>query len=147
MPLLQQPRRCTLPVQYWNLPSPQFKETALYMYTCVNGNTYVYANVCTHIYNTNKDEYYNIHLMHMTYQICIHSSREEAPSAETLKSNRLSFLGGGKKCPICLKTVYKMEEVVAGGYSWHAGCFACGAKPKAGEGIMYMGVYISNIIM
>jgi cellulose synthase/poly-beta-1,6-N-acetylglucosamine synthase-like glycosyltransferase len=23
--------------------------------------------------------------------------------------------------------------VIAGGYSWHAGCFACGAKPKAAE--------------
>ena len=49
-------------------------------------------------------------------------------------STKFAFLGGGAgnspKCPFCLKTVYKMEEVIASGCSWHNGCFTCGASPS-----------------
>lgn len=36
------------------------------------------------------------------------------------------------KCPSCLKTVYKMEELLAMNCIWHKNCFCCGGP--VGEG-------------
>ena len=36
------------------------------------------------------------------------------------------------KCPVCSKSVYKMEEVLALDQSWHKACFTCGLG--GGEG-------------
>ena len=40
---------------------------------------------------------------------------------------KVSVGGGGSKCPVCSKTVFKMEEVLAIGNSFHPTCFTCGA--------------------
>uniref|UniRef100_A0A7S3M5F1 LIM zinc-binding domain-containing protein n=1 Tax=Spumella elongata TaxID=89044 RepID=A0A7S3M5F1_9STRA len=39
---------------------------------------------------------------------------------------------GASKCYICEKTVYKTEEVIAIGHTWHNTCFTCGGS--AGDG-------------
>jgi hypothetical protein len=33
---------------------------------------------------------------------------------------------GAPKCTACAKSVYKMEELLAVGRTWHAACFVCG---------------------
>ena len=38
--------------------------------------------------------------------------------------------GGYSKCPVCSKSVYKMEEMVAMGHTWHKACFTCGVLGK-----------------
>eukprot|EP00127_Corallochytrium_limacisporum_P002477 Clim_evm34s128 gene=Clim_evmTU34s128 len=40
------------------------------------------------------------------------------------------MFGGGKKCPLCSKTVYMAEEVQANGKSYHKLCFKCEACNK-----------------
>ena len=37
----------------------------------------------------------------------------------------MSRFGGGAKCPVCNKTVYMAEEVVAAGQKYHKMCFKC----------------------
>lgn len=55
------------------------------------------------------------------------SAHLTANTANTLASAVApSGLGGGSKCSICTKTVYKMEEVLALGRIWHNSCFTCG---------------------
>jgi len=36
------------------------------------------------------------------------------------------------KCPSCSKSVYKMEEIIAIGQSWHSTCFCCGGTNSDG---------------
>jgi hypothetical protein len=57
------------------------------------------------------------------------SSPAAAAKPNPASAKKFAFLGGGAKCPFCSKTVYKMEEIIAGGASWHNSCFACGAEP------------------
>lgn len=41
-------------------------------------------------------------------------------------STGTSQFGGGNKCSLCQKTVYKMEEIIALGRVFHDKCFTCG---------------------
>jgi cysteine/glycine-rich protein len=56
----------------------------------------------------------------------VHEGAEvDSPSR---KGTGMKFIGGGGvKCPVCTKTVFKMEEVLAIGHSFHPSCFTCGA--------------------
>ena len=49
-------------------------------------------------------------------------------AARTPKAAGLADANAAPKCTICLKTVYKVEEMVAVGHVWHKGCFTCGAR-------------------
>lgn len=40
--------------------------------------------------------------------------------------------GASKKCCVCEKTVYKMEEIIAIGRLWHDKCFTCGGHGSEG---------------
>eukprot|EP01033_Poteriospumella_lacustris_P018385 gene18384-13218_t len=46
----------------------------------------------------------------------------------------LGNLGGGNKCSICTKPVYKMEEIIALGRIFHDKCFTCGGVHQDGCG-------------
>jgi hypothetical protein len=41
---------------------------------------------------------------------------------------------GSNKCPICAKSVYKMEEILALSRTWHKTCFCCGAGSADSNG-------------
>ena len=57
-------------------------------------------------------------------------------SSKPKPSGKLAFLGGGAapKCKVCLKAVYKMEEIVAMSHTWHKACFRCGGNASDGCG-------------
>lgn len=59
-----------------------------------------------------------------------------APPAPTPApaSTTTPALGGGSKCSICTKTVYKMEEIIALGRIFHDKCFTCGGVNNDGCG-------------
>lgn len=58
-----------------------------------------------------------------------------APPARTISpATSVSNLGGGNKCSICTKTVYKMEEIIALGRIFHDKCFTCGGVHQDGCG-------------
>jgi cysteine/glycine-rich protein len=48
------------------------------------------------------------------------------------RTPKLADANAAPKCTICLRTVYKAEEMVAVGHVWHKSCFTCGAR--AGDG-------------
>ena len=48
----------------------------------------------------------------------------------------INIKGGTKKCPVCTKSVYMKEEVLAIGSSYHQSCFTCGAL---GDGSKFEG--------
>lgn len=58
------------------------------------------------------------------------------PSSVKPKKGVAKFLGGSAspKCADCGKTVYKMEELIAIGKTWHKDCFRCGASDTSGNG-------------
>jgi hypothetical protein len=56
------------------------------------------------------------------------------PSVPNISAKRPAFAGTvSPKCPVCDKSVYKMEEILAMDKSWHKGCFTCGVG-DGGEG-------------
>lgn len=56
------------------------------------------------------------------------------PTVAPAASTGTSQLGGGNKCSLCQKTVYKMEEIIALGRVFHDKCFTCGGVNKDGCG-------------
>eukprot|EP01031_Cornospumella_fuschlensis_P033998 gene33997-41142_t len=50
-----------------------------------------------------------------------------APAAPSKYTPKVVVATGEKKCHICKKSVYKMEEMIAIGEVWHSACFCCGA--------------------
>jgi cysteine/glycine-rich protein len=53
-------------------------------------------------------------------------------SSSDVDPSLTAHLGGGDKCPICTKTVYKMEAMVVQGQTWHKTCFTCGGSGDLG---------------
>lgn len=51
---------------------------------------------------------------------------------QAARTPKLADANAAPKCTICLRTVYKVEEMVAVGHVWHKSCFTCGAR--AGDG-------------
>ena len=54
-----------------------------------------------------------------------HKSRPAAKKQTNRPSKKMSRWGGGASCPVCGKTVYFAEEVVAEGKKFHKSCFKC----------------------
>ena len=49
------------------------------------------------------------------------------------------------KCPVCDKSVYKMEEILAMNKSWHKSCFTCGAQKGDGcKRTMQSGTFLDH---
>ena len=60
------------------------------------------------------------------------------PVVEKKSSGQVRLpINAGPKCPVCQKTVYKMEELNAVGRIWHTNCFTCGGGKADTEGIIY----------
>lgn len=51
---------------------------------------------------------------------------------QAARTPKVADVNAAPKCTICLRTVYKVEEMVAVGHVWHKSCFTCGAR--AGDG-------------
>ena len=67
------------------------------------------------------------------------SSTVSSVSSNTSKpkpSGKLASLGGAAapKCKVCVKAVYKMEEIIAMSHTWHKACFRCGGTASDGCG-------------
>lgn len=56
----------------------------------------------------------------------VHEGSEVTSPSLKKMTSRLT-IEGGKKCPVCSKSVYMREEVLAIGQSYHQTCFTCGA--------------------
>jgi hypothetical protein len=65
----------------------------------------------------------------------VHEGTEVTSPSLKKQGSKLS-IEGGKKCPVCSKSVYKMEEVLAIGQAYHQTCFTCGAL---GDGSKFEG--------
>jgi cysteine/glycine-rich protein len=59
-------------------------------------------------------------------------SRDRSPQSTRSDNAIAALLGGGDKCPICSKTVYKMEAMAFQSQTWHKNCFACGGDTELG---------------
>lgn len=64
------------------------------------------------------------------------TSSMSSSSSNPKPAGKLAFLGGGAapKCKVCVKAVYKMEEIVAMSHTWHKACFRCGGNASDGCG-------------
>ena len=59
----------------------------------------------------------------------------QSPEAKPIKYQpTTTAFSGAAKCCMCEKTVYKTEEMIAVGRTWHTGCFTCGGAAHDGCG-------------
>ena len=68
-------------------------------------------------------------------EISASGSVASPPVVEKKSSGQVRLpINAGPKCPVCQKTVYKMEELNAVGRIWHTNCFTCGGGKADTEG-------------
>lgn len=66
------------------------------------------------------------------YQYELNAFDDKSKLASRAQEKYAPKYGADKQCPICSKTVYKAEELIALGHTWHKDCFTCGGHTDNG---------------
>jgi hypothetical protein len=74
----------------------------------------------------------NLTIQTLPHQAFDLSSKLYSPSISSSRSEKFKNLGAAPPCHACLKSVYKMEEILVMGYTWHKKCFTCGTNTGLG---------------